>query len=206
MMRFIVTALLMWCVTSAAASQLEDVVYLKDGSVVRGTIIDRIPGQSLSIRTADNRVVTYSAQQIHKVTRQSTASSQKRRKEPESACCLSCIIPGLGQFYNDEPGKGCLQFGMFSAGMGVAFVIVVVDRFNSHGEDSSDTSHAVFYGSLGVAAFAWLWSVIDAAGSARMINERNEKQRHGHLMEFNGVGIGSIVDRDLYGAKVTLRF
>ena len=206
MIRFVATALFAWCVTSAAASQLQDVVYLKDGTVVRGTIVDRIPGESLSIRTTDNRVLTYSSQQIHKVTRESSAISLKRRKEPASACCLSCIIPGLGQFYNDEPDKGCTQFGMFSAGMGVAFVIAVVDRFNSNGGDSSDTSHAVFYGSLGVAAFAWLWSMIDAAESANAINERNEKQQHGHLMELNDMGIGSIVGRKMYGAKVTLRF
>ena len=206
MIRSIATALLMWCLTSVAASQLEDVVYLKDGSVVRGTIIDRIPGQSLRIRTAENRVLTYSVQQILKVARQAAASSGKRRREPASAGCLSCIIPGLVQFHNGEPEKGCFQLGMFSGGMGVAFVIVMGDLFDPDSGDSSDTSHAVFYGSLGVAAFAWLWSVIDAAESAKAINERNEKQRHGHLTEFNGVGIGSIVDRDLYGATVTLRF
>ena len=46
MIRFTAAALLMWAATSVAASQLEDVVYLKDGTVVRGTIIDRNPGQS----------------------------------------------------------------------------------------------------------------------------------------------------------------
>lgn len=206
MIRFIATALLMWCVTSAAASKLEDVVYLKDGTVVRGTIIDRIPGQSLSIRTTDNRVLTYSAQQILKVTRQSSAISKKRRRNPASAGCLSCIIPGLGQFYNGQPEKGCLQFGMVSGGVTYAFFVGMAELYDSFGGGSSDSSDAVFYGSLGVAAFAWLWSVIDAAESAKMINERNEKQQHGHLMEFNGVGLGSIFDRDLYGAKVTLRF
>ncbi|MDE0298560.1 MAG: hypothetical protein OXN17_08015 [Candidatus Poribacteria bacterium] len=206
MIRSIVVALMICCATSVTASQLEDVVYLKDGSVVRGTIIDRNQGQSLSIRTADNRVLTYSEQQILKVARQSTAISEKRGKNPASASCLSCMIPGLGQFYNGEPGKGCLQFGMVSGGLTYAFLVGMVEIYNSFGGGSSDSSDAAFYGSLGVAAVGWLWSVIDAAESAKRINERNEKQRHGHLTESNDVGIGSIIGRNLYGAKVTLRF
>ena len=206
MIRYIAAALLMWCVTSAAVSQREDVVYLKDGTVVRGTIIDHNPGQFLRIRTVDNRVLTYSAEKIFKVARQAAASSGKRRRNPASAGCLSCIIPGLGQFYNGQPEKGCLQFGMVSGGVTYAFFVGMAELYDSFGGGSSDSSDAVFYGSLGIAAFAWLWSVIDAAEYAKAINERNENQRHGHLTEFNGVGIGSIVDRDLYGAKVTLRF
>lgn len=206
MIRFATVALLMWSVTSVGASQLEDVVYLKDGTVVRGTIIDRNPGKSLRIRTADNRVLTYSAQQIFKVARQPTATSEGRRREPSVAGCLSGIIPGLGQFYNGEPAKGCLQFGMVSVGGAFALFVAYASVYDSFGGGSSDSSDAVFYASLAVAAFGWLWSVIDATETAKAINERNEKQRHGHLMEFNDIGIGTIVGRDLYGAKVTLRF
>ena len=206
MIRFTATALLMWAATSVAASQLEDVIYLKDGTVVHGTIIDRNPGQSLRIRTADNRVLTYSAQQIFKVTRQPTATSEGRRREPSVAGCLSCIIPGLGQIYNGEPAKGCLQFGMFSGGMTFAFFAGWAEFYNSFGGGSSDSSNAAIYGSLAVAAFGWLWSVIDATETAKAINDRNSKNRLGHLMEFNDIGIGSIVGRDLYGARVTLRF
>ena len=206
MIRYIAAALLMWCVTSAAASQREDVVYLKDGTVVHGTIIDHNPGQFLRIRTVDNRVLTYSAEKIFKVARQAAASSGKRRRNPASAGCLSCIIPGLGQFYNGQPEKGCLQFGMVSGGVTYAFFVGMAELYDSFGGGSSDPSDAVFYGSLGIAAFAWLWSVIDAVESAKMINERNENQRHGHLMELNDIGIGSIVGRNLYGARVTLRF
>lgn len=206
MIRYIAAALLMWCVTSAAVSQREDVVYLKDGTVVRGTIIDHNPGQFLRIRTVDNRVLTYSAEKIFKVARQAAASSGKRRRNPASAGCLSCIIPGLGQIYNGEPAKGCLQFGMFSGGMTFAFFAGWAEFYNSFGGGSSDSSNAAIYGSLAVAAFGWLWSVIDATETAKAINDRNSKNRLGHLMEFNDIGIGSIVGRDLYGARVTLRF
>lgn len=206
MIRFTAAALLMWAATSVAASQLDDVIYLKDGTVVRGTIIDRNPGQSLKIRTADNRVLTYSVQHIFKVTRQPTATSEGRRRDPALAGCLSCIIPGLGQFYNGDPEKGFLQFGMFSGGVAFATAVGFADFYNSFGGGSSDSSDAMFYASLGVAAFGWLWSVIDASETAKEINERNEKQRHGHLMEFDDIGIGSIVGRNLYGAKVMLRF
>jgi len=36
--------------------QYEDVVYLKNGSVIRGMIIEQSPNQSITIQTADRKI------------------------------------------------------------------------------------------------------------------------------------------------------
>ena len=49
---------------------MEDVVYLKDGSIIRGTIIEQIPKESLKIKTADGNVFVYSLDDISKITKE----------------------------------------------------------------------------------------------------------------------------------------
>ena len=55
--------LLLFCAMStmiaAAQANLQDVVYLKNGSVIRGVIIEQVPGISLKIQTADGNIFVY---------------------------------------------------------------------------------------------------------------------------------------------------
>lgn len=53
-----------------AQQQEDDVVYLKDGSVLRGTIIEDLPGESLRIRTRDGNVFRISYDRIDRRTRE----------------------------------------------------------------------------------------------------------------------------------------
>ncbi len=48
---------------------MEDVVYLKNGSILRGTIIEHIPGQSLTMQVAGS-VLVYTMEEIAKTTRE----------------------------------------------------------------------------------------------------------------------------------------
>jgi len=59
--------------TTAAVAQesLQDVVYLKNGSIIRGVIIEQIPLVSLKIRTADGSVFVFSMNDVEKMTRES---------------------------------------------------------------------------------------------------------------------------------------
>lgn len=51
-------------------NNLIDVVYLKNGSMVRGVIIEQVPNQSLKIRTADGSVFVYNISDVEKMTRE----------------------------------------------------------------------------------------------------------------------------------------
>jgi hypothetical protein len=57
---------------SFTEQQLVDVVYLNDGTVLTGLIVDQVPGASLKLATADRLVYTLSNQEIEKVAKEKT--------------------------------------------------------------------------------------------------------------------------------------
>lgn len=52
------------------AQQLEDVVYLKSGSIIHGTIIEQIPNVSVKVKTKDGNIFVYKIEEIEKMTRE----------------------------------------------------------------------------------------------------------------------------------------
>jgi len=61
-----------------AQSNLIDVVYLKNGSMIRGIIIEQVPNQSLKIRTSDGSVFVYNISDVEKMTREEPVVQQER--------------------------------------------------------------------------------------------------------------------------------
>jgi hypothetical protein len=59
-----------------AQDERVDVVYLMDGSVIRGTIIEQIPNKSLKIETQDGSVFVIEYSRIQKITKEKPRSSQ----------------------------------------------------------------------------------------------------------------------------------
>ena len=55
---------------TVSAQQMEDVIHLRDGSVVRGTIIEQIPGESLKIKAVGGEVFVYGVDEIVEITRE----------------------------------------------------------------------------------------------------------------------------------------
>ena len=57
--------------TSAAlAQETQDVVYLKNGSIVRGMVIEQVPGKSLKIKTSDGSIFVYTMDEVEKITKE----------------------------------------------------------------------------------------------------------------------------------------
>lgn len=48
----------------------EDVVYLKNGSVIRGIIVEEVPGSSLTIMTSDGNRLPFNMDQVAKITKE----------------------------------------------------------------------------------------------------------------------------------------
>ncbi len=70
-----------WVVVSAlpgdaSAQQAQDVVYLKNGSIIRGMIIEQVPGQSLKIRTQDGNVFVYTMAEVQRITKEESVASR----------------------------------------------------------------------------------------------------------------------------------
>lgn len=60
---------------SAQNGNMEDVVYLKNGSIIHGTIIEQIPNESLKVKTKDGSVFVYKMTEVDKMTKEQIAKT-----------------------------------------------------------------------------------------------------------------------------------
>ena len=58
------------CCGTVWAEELQDVIYLKNGGILRGVVIEQIPNESLKIRTADGNVFALEMSQIYKLSKE----------------------------------------------------------------------------------------------------------------------------------------
>ncbi|MEI6434822.1 MAG: porin family protein [Bacteroidota bacterium] len=58
-----------------------DVVYLKNGSIIRGMIIEQVPNQSIKIQTQDNNVFVYKIEEVEKITKEQASVSIVKKNE-----------------------------------------------------------------------------------------------------------------------------
>lgn len=55
---------------NAQGQNMEDVIYLKNGSIIHGTIIEQVPNESLKIKTKDGSVFVYKMADLDKITKE----------------------------------------------------------------------------------------------------------------------------------------
>ena len=177
-----------------AQQNLEDVVYLKDGSVIRGVIIEQIPGASLKIQTRDGNVFFYEIDRVERITKEAPLFPDRNRKisrkNPALALVCSLLLAGGGQFYNEQYNKGAA----FLLGAIVGGAIVGVSSAENAGPG------AVIW------LAATLGSAIDAPISANRINQQSQTV----LLQYDAgrfaVGAGPLVQRGRIGGALRLRF
>jgi len=51
-------------------NQYQDVVYLKNGSKIKGVLIEQIPNKSLKIQTKDGSIFNYNMDEVEKITKE----------------------------------------------------------------------------------------------------------------------------------------
>ncbi|MFC1539220.1 hypothetical protein ACFL6H_07340 [Candidatus Latescibacterota bacterium] len=169
-----------------------DVVYLKNGSIIRGKIIENVINKNLKIELQDGSVMVFEYDDIEKTAVVEAPSTQRvtgnQLKSPGGALALSLVPPiilpiqGLGQFYNGEAGKGAafLVTGIISAGMlfyGIAEETTYYDSgYYSYEETQQQSSGAAGLGAI-IYLGSWIWSSIDAYSSAKKINLANNYQK-----------------------------
>lgn len=179
----------------SAQTNLEDVVYLNNGSVIRGVIIEQIPGVSLKIKTNDGNIFVYDMKDVTKMHKEESYESKNStqsympkapRKEPGLAWLFSFLLPGGGQFYNGNIAAGVsfLTVPIITSGIAIA----------------SDVEGAFWI--LGGINFAWwIVSQVQAVKEAKEINMENG------WLAFN-IGknstLGISPDFQLYNQPITL--
>lgn len=76
MKKMLIAVLLMiFGISAYSQNNLEEVVYLKNGSIIRGTIIEQIPNETLKIQTRDGSVFVYKFDEIIKITKEPPVKS-----------------------------------------------------------------------------------------------------------------------------------
>ena len=67
---FLVVAGLISLLSTANAQALQEVVYLKNGSVIRGTIVEQTPNESLKITTKDGNIIICQMGAVERITKE----------------------------------------------------------------------------------------------------------------------------------------
>ena len=94
-------------ITQAHANDnTEDVVYLKNGSVVRGQIIEHVAGKFVRVRTLGGSVFVFDESEIDVIKKEPQMAIRKR-KDPILAVVMSIVVPGSGHFYTGDIEAGC---------------------------------------------------------------------------------------------------
>jgi len=195
---------------------LQDVVYLKNGSVLKGQIIEQIPGEIIKLQTKDGNLFVFQVDEVEKIKREKVEVKEEYKiiKKPEQAFFLS-LFPGGGQHYNGHHLKGLLCEVVSAGSWIVFFTIVRTRKTYSYWVDST-----LYYGSymentpwrwigLGGAIAASVYSLVDAPISAHRINKESH-QKYGHLIEIQrdtyAIGIDILPIKNGIDARFTYHF
>jgi opacity protein-like surface antigen len=115
----------------SAAAQVDEVLYLKNGSIIRGTIIEQIPNVSVKIRTLDGSIFVYKVEEIEKITKESPkpesqdAGKKPSRRETDFGLRLGYFIPfdeSVKEIYGNGPVFGAEVITWQASGLGVGVV------------------------------------------------------------------------------------
>lgn len=118
---------------SIAQTHYQDVVYLKNGSIIRGMIIEQVPNQSIKIETADRSVFFFKLEEIEKFTREPASGRQSPLARGEGGVWSPGFIRITELGYEGGTGRyGINRFKFnfinsyqftphFSAGLGTGF-------------------------------------------------------------------------------------
>jgi hypothetical protein len=99
---FILPLLLLLCVT-AYSQKGSDIVYLKNGSKIKGTIIEQVPNVSLKIQSGEN-VFVYQMDEVEKIAKEQLQSKNNLAEPVE--------------LKTNYPNKGYRGFGEINIGTG----------------------------------------------------------------------------------------
>ena len=183
----IVCGMMIGLFSQAEAEGIEEVVYLKNGSVVRGIIVEQIPNETLRIRTQGGSEFVFQMSEVLKITKELPVvepsspvrlpppGSYIQQKDPTMAAILSFLLTGTGQFYVEEYNKAYVHWLIYAVSIG--FIVKAVEDnyiniYNNSYDPDDDDGYAAIGGLLWLTN--WVVSVVSAPGQARAFNERQQ--------------------------------
>ena len=122
MKRFLLVLSIALCAgMTAAAQHYQEVVYLKNGSVIKGTVLEQEAGGNIKIKTADGSIFVYRMDEVQKVVkeesgRKASASRSASAVPPGSQFRGWRFSPGLG--ITSSLGEHSMASGVVDLGVG----------------------------------------------------------------------------------------
>ena len=105
---------------ASAQTIMQDVVYLKNGSIIRGDIIEMTPDGVVKVVTSDGSLFVYPFAEVERYGKEEPVGNANNyqakvtaeKKSPLVAGLLSFYFPGMGvgQLYNGEIHKAAVDF------------------------------------------------------------------------------------------------
>jgi len=75
----LLSVLLLSFVIYAQHNNMIDVVYLKNGSILRGIIIEQVPNELIKLQTADGNIFVFQTSEIEKIVKESAVKQSNRQ-------------------------------------------------------------------------------------------------------------------------------
>lgn len=202
---FVMFAILIAGFALNAQNNMRDVVYLKNGGITKGIILEQIPNESLKIQMADGSVFVYQMAEVERIEKEIMPSPEEPRfkthapmtssaygnpylaprKSPLAAGILSALIPGAGQLYasNLRSGWGYLAWSVLGFPTLCVYSLVLDPMLWLPAWCVLGTAHIV----------VWVYSISNAVNLAKAVNIENgylsfkigEKTRFGVRPEFS---------------------
>ena len=73
----IVAIFLGWFALASAQQQsMQDVVYLKNGSIIKGLVLEQVPDKSIKIQTRDGSILVYDMKEVEKIKKEFVSEPQ----------------------------------------------------------------------------------------------------------------------------------
>jgi len=173
-----------------AQTNYQEIVYLKNGSIIKCLVLEQIPNVSLKIRTSEGNIFIYEMKDVEKITKEgikeintkiykydTVITTSKTYRSPGLSTFLSFLVPGVGQYYNgqSQKGKNFLLWHIISVGVMTACYYNEVRERNDTYKVSGESKGVPSWKYIGIAACVselscCIYSMVDANYNSKAIN------------------------------------
>lgn len=81
-LRLILLVTLIILSVTALIAQTKDVVYLKNGSIIKCAILEMVPDKTIKIQTADGNIFVYNMSEVEKISKEAPAPAPSNESKP----------------------------------------------------------------------------------------------------------------------------
>ena len=108
------------CGAAALAQTYQETVYLKNGSIIKGTVLEQEAGGNIKIMTSDGSIFVYKSDEVQRITKEAVSSSRSKSSKGTASADGEAfrgwrVSPGLGigtTFGDYAMASGVLEFGL----------------------------------------------------------------------------------------------